>query len=130
MKEFLLLITIIFFHILDDFHLQGILASMKQKNWWAEHYPDKLYKYDYIIALITHSFSWSFMVHLPAFVYLYITGKQMPLFFLIISFVAHICCHACVDNDKANRHIISLVEDQCIHLIQLIGIWMTFVLYP
>ena len=38
-------------HILDDFCLQGILASLKQKSWWEENYPNKLYKYDYIISL-------------------------------------------------------------------------------
>ena len=126
MKEFFLLIAIIFFHILEDFHLQGILASLKQKDWWAEHYPDKLYKDDYVAALIAHSFSWSFMVHLPGFVYMYIMNKQIPLLFLIISFIWHIIWHAITDNDKANKHTISLVDDQLVHLIQIIGIWVMF----
>ena len=38
---------------------------MKQKKWWQENAPQKLYKYDYIVALIMHSMSWSFMIMLP-----------------------------------------------------------------
>ena len=30
-KVFLLMILL---HVIDDFHLQGILANMKQKEWW------------------------------------------------------------------------------------------------
>ena len=29
-------ISMIFMHILDDYCLQGILASMKQKEWWRK----------------------------------------------------------------------------------------------
>ena len=32
-KVFLLMILL---HVIDDFHLQGILASMKQKEWWKK----------------------------------------------------------------------------------------------
>ena len=59
----------IFCHIVDDYKLQGILASMKQKDWWVEQIGfTKLYKYDYIVALLVHSFSWSFMILLPFFI--------------------------------------------------------------
>ena len=40
MKLFILL-CMIFCHIIDDYYLQGILASMKQKSWWKNNYPDK-----------------------------------------------------------------------------------------
>ena len=30
-KVFLLMILL---HVIDDFHLQGIFGSMKQKEWW------------------------------------------------------------------------------------------------
>ena len=55
-----------FCHIVDDYYLQGILASMKQKSWWTkqESYEDK-YKNDYIVALLMHAFSWSFMILIP-----------------------------------------------------------------
>ena len=32
-----ILFLMIFLHIIDDFCLQGIMASMKQKSWWQEH---------------------------------------------------------------------------------------------
>ena len=38
----------IFCHIVDDYYLQGKLASMKQKSWWEKNAPDRLYKYDYL----------------------------------------------------------------------------------
>jgi hypothetical protein len=65
MNNFFVILLMIFCHIVDDYYLQGILASMKQKKWWQENAPDKPYKYDYIWALIMHSFSWAFMIMLP-----------------------------------------------------------------
>ena len=49
-------VAVIFCHIVDDYYLQGILASMKQKTWWPkqEGYRD-LYKNDYKMALFIHS---------------------------------------------------------------------------
>jgi hypothetical protein len=66
MVEIFILLSMLFMHIVDDYYLQGILASMKQKSWWQklESYKD-FYKYDYIVALIMHSFSWAFMVMMP-----------------------------------------------------------------
>ena len=55
----------IFFHIVDDYYLQGWLASAKQKSYWEQNAPDEMYKKDYIWALIMHSFSWAFMIMLP-----------------------------------------------------------------
>ena len=34
MNKMFCLLLMIFLHIIDDYKLQGILASMKQKNWW------------------------------------------------------------------------------------------------
>ena len=45
--KYIILITMIFCHIVDDYYSQGILASMKQKEWWIKNAPDKQYKYDY-----------------------------------------------------------------------------------
>ena len=69
MKIFIL-IVMLFFHIVDDYYLQGILAKMKQKKWWKENANNKKYKYDYIVALICHSFSWAFMIMLPIALFL------------------------------------------------------------
>lgn len=55
-KLFLLMMMVLC-HIVDDFYLQGILAQLKQKKWWAENANDLLYRNDYVIALIIHSLS-------------------------------------------------------------------------
>jgi hypothetical protein len=58
----------LFCHIVDDYYLQGILALMKQKTWWKKQTLNSLYKYDYIMALCEHAFSWTFMIFLPIFI--------------------------------------------------------------
>ena len=97
MGWFLVLIffTMCFCHIADDYYLQGILASMKQKNWWTkqESYEDK-YKYDYIVALIMHAFSWSFMILIPFFL------LGLPPIFLVITLILNGTIHAFIDDLK------------------------------
>lgn len=105
----------VFCHIVDDFYLQGILASMKQKAWWKVNAPQKLYKFDYIIALIIHAFSWSFMIMLPITIYYHF---QITTKFLIV-YVINIIIHAIVDDLKANKHLINLIIDQSIHFGQV-----------
>ena len=65
-----ILMCMVFMHIVDDFYLQGILANMKQKSWWEKNAPQEMYKNDYLMALIIHGYSWSFMIHLPIMVFL------------------------------------------------------------
>ena len=67
----ILLLTMLFCHIVDDYYLQGWLASAKQKSWWEKNAPDKLYKNDYIMALCEHAFSWTFMIMLIPTIYTY-----------------------------------------------------------
>ena len=120
--------TMIFLHIIADFNLQGILANMKQKKWWDEQTDNELYKNDYIVALIIHGFSWSFMVHLPIIVAVALCDEYLNVACLLISLLAHAAIHAGVDHDKANRHILNLVADQFLHLVQVFGIWVTGIL--
>ena len=117
MNKIFLILTMIFCHIIDDYGLQGILASMKQKSWWQkqEQYTDK-YKYDYIVALIMHSFSWAFMIMLPIIV---ISGFKIGMPF-IIAFIVNTVIHGVVDDLKANKMKINLVQDQVIHVAQII----------
>lgn len=115
----MIFLTMIFLHIVDDYCLQGILAQMKQKKFWKEQAPDKLYKYDYIWALIMHAFSWTFMIMLP----LIFVSPISPAFYVI--FVVNLTIHAYVDNLKANKHKINLWQDQLIHLAQII---LTFII--
>lgn len=110
-----MLLLMIFLHILDDFKFQGYLANMKQKSWWKENAPDKLYKYDYIVSLVVHSFSWAFMVMLP---YLIKIKFDLNLYF-VSCFVLNIIIHSIVDDLKANKRKINLFDDQAIHLGQI-----------
>lgn len=124
-NKIFILITMIFLHIIDDYKLQGILASMKQKKWWKEQKEYKnMYKYDYIIALLTHSFSWSFMIMLPiAFI------LKFDIDWWAIAYIVNMIIHAVVDDLKANKFKINLVIDQSIHLVQIIVTWLIFVLH-
>lgn len=115
MKIFILL-AMIFCHIVDDYYLQGILAKLKQKDWWKKHEPDRLYKHDYIIGLVMHAASWAFMIMLPIAIYLsFAVGWVFALVF-----VANLIIHAVVDDLKANKKVINLVQDQTLHMLQII----------
>ena len=109
-------LLMIFCHIVDDYYLQGWLASAKQKKYWEENAPKRLYKHDYIWALIMHSFSWTFMVMLPiAFKFEFDLEESF-----IIAFVCNLIVHAVTDDLKANKYKINLWVDQIIHLCQII----------
>ena len=129
MKLLLILLSLLFCHIVDDYYLQGWLASAKQKSWWQENAPDKLCKNDYIMALFMHSFSWSFMIMVPIVVYILASGTELKEW-LIIPYFANMAIHAIVDDLKANKRKISLVQDQMTHLIQIGVTWIaSYVLY-
>ena len=115
MSNLFVILWMIFFHIVDDYYLQGWLASAKQKSYWEQNAPDKMYKYDYIWALIMHSCSWAFMIMLPI---AYVQQFNVDVMFLII-FIGNIFIHAIVDHMKANEKIINLWQDQCMHMIQI-----------
>ena len=115
MSKLFVIALMIFCHIVDDYYLQGILASMKQRSWWEEKCSEKLYKYDYIMALIMHAMSWAFMIMLP--VAAYMGFRPTNIFFVMLAVNSVI--HALVDDLKANKHKINLIADQCIHLMQI-----------
>ena len=122
-NKIFILLAMIFLHIIDDYKLQGILASMKQKKWWEEQKEYKsLYKYDYIPALIEHSFSWTFMIMLPIAVVLHFN-----IGWWVIAYIVNMVIHAFVDNLKANRLKINLVIDQTIHIVQIVVTWLIFI---
>lgn len=120
MKLFILFVMI-FAHIVDDYYLQGILASLKQKTWWENQKSYKpMYKYDYIVALIMHAFSWSFVVSLPI---LYLGFTK----WIAVAIILNTIIHGIVDDLKANKHKINLIVDQSIHIVQIIIIWVLLV---
>lgn len=122
-----LLIFMIFAHIIDDYYLQGWLASAKTKNWWEKNAPDKLYSKDYIMALFCHSLSWSIMIFLPILIYSLCNQIDLNWFYLAIPI--NLIIHAVIDDLKANKFKINLIIDQNIHFIQIFITWIIFVLF-
>lgn len=114
----LILFAMIFCHIVDDYYLQGILASMKQKAWWRkqESYNEN-YKHDYIIALIMHAFSWAFMISTPLII---VGAKEIAI---AVAIMINATVHAIIDDLKANKKKINLVQDQIIHIVQILLTW-------
>ena len=111
------LAAMLFLHIVDDFYLQGLLASLKQKSWWKTNYPEDMYKLDYIAALFIHAASWAFMVQLPiAYLYYF-----KPPFEFYAAMAANIAIHAFIDDQKANKRTICLATDQMLHAAQIIS---------
>lgn len=122
----LIFVSMLFLHIVDDYYLQGILAQMKQKIWWEKNAPDALYKNDYIIALIEHAFSWSFMIMLPIMISMIINNDYSKIVRYIILLVINWLIHTIVDDLKANKFKINLIQDQLTHILQII---ITFILF-
>lgn len=115
MNTIFVILLMIFCHIVDDYYLQGWLASAKQKQYWQENAPQDLYKRDYIWALIMHSCSWAFMIMLPI---AYVNSFAVDSSFLVM-FAMNVVIHAMIDNLKANEKKINLWEDQLAHLVQI-----------
>ena len=118
---FFIFFAMLFCHIIDDYFLQGILASMKQKEWWNKNAPEKMYAWDYIAALFMHSFSWAFMIMLPIAI---VARFQLGLLFL--AYPINTVIHCVIDDLKANKHKINLLIDQTIHVLQILITWAIF----
>lgn len=118
-----LFLSMIWLHIYDDYHTQGILAQFKQEKWWEENYPQDLYKNDWKIALYEHAFQWSFTVMLPLLVYSMWAWKESGLYHGLIWWTGLLAIntgiHAEIDNEKANKLEISLFTDQILHILQI-----------
>ena len=125
MDKIFILIAMVFCHIVDDYYLQavGVLAMMKQKKWWEKEAPDKMYRFDYLVALAMHSMSWAFMVMLPIAAYM----EWVPSDLFIILFAVNAVLHGVVDHTKANLLKINLIVDQAIHMAQIIVTYMILI---
>ena len=118
-----LLLLMILMHIVDDYYLQGILASMKQKRWWeTREWFKSLYKNDYKMALLMHSMSWSIMILLPSMLLFEINS-----YLALGCFICNTVIHYYIDDLKANRGKINLIVDQSIHLMQVFVTWILLV---
>lgn len=119
-----LFLFMLFCHIVDDYYLQGLLGKLKQKSFWEKEAPDEKYKNDYIVALLMHSASWAFMIMLPLLVYE--NFAPTAVFYIIWCF--NVSIHAAVDHWKCNKLEINLIQDQSIHLLQIIVTLLIIVL--
>ena len=120
----IVLILMLLAHIFADFHLQGILADMKQEQWWKQQdgYNSKN-KYDYLAALVIHSAEWTLWMMIPLFL---LPHLDLGIFLLLAAF--NIVVHSLTDNSKANYRDISLVQDQALHLAQIAFTYAALVL--
>lgn len=122
MSEVFVFLLMVFCHIVDDYYLQGWLASAKQQEWWKRNAPQKLYHNDYKCALMMHGLSWSFMIMLPiAAMQSFRVGGEFAAFFYLNAYL-----HSTIDNLKANKRCINLWQDQFCHIIQIILTFMYF----
>lgn len=100
-------------HLVSDYTLQGWLADGKQMSWWKKvcggEIPDK-YKNDYKAALWCHALYWSIFICAPFY--------ASPLFLCAVAL--NTVVHAVVDNLKANKMKINLIQDQLLHLAQIL----------
>ena len=117
-----ILLLMVLCHIIDDFVLQPIcLSKLKQKEAWKDY--DEMYRNDYKMALAMHSISWAIMIMLPIIFFSDIDGVTVLLLTAINAFV-----HYCIDDAKANMKEINLVQDQTVHLLQILMTFAAFVI--
>ena len=79
---------------------------------------------DYIMALIMHSFSWAFMIMLPIAIS---TGFSFSWLY-VIAIPINTVIHAIVDDLKANKPKINLIQDQSIHIAQILITYLIFLI--
>ena len=127
------LITMIYFHIREDFNQGEFLSKYKQRaNWLKDEIgKDDKYKNDYKACLLIHSFKWSFTIMIPLFVFMLIMDSAgvkiapIPMSIIISSYlIANTAIHYKVDDLKANKLSINLITDQMVHLLQIFGVWL------
>ena len=120
---FVVFFCMLFAHKIADYNLQGCLADLKQKEWWQKQLGglplhETIYKNDWKVALLMHSFSWAFCIMVPVL----FAGMWKHLGASSVLLVANTAIHFYVDDLKANKHSINLVEDQGLHFLQIICI--------
>lgn len=120
----IVLILMLLAHFFADFHVQGILADMKQEQWWKQQDGDNSKnKYDYLAALAIHSAEWTLWMMIPLFL---LPHLDLGIFLLLAAL--NIVVHSLTDNSKANYRDISLVQDQALHLAQIAFTYAALVL--
>ena len=138
MRIFFILIIMLVLHVFADYTLQGIMASMKQRDWWQKETLSKhhisvdmtIYKNDYKVALTCHAFEWAFCVMIPMLVSIWHTCTDFSWPNIKVGAV-YICLlvlntwfHYFVDDVKANDKKCNLIVDQVLHVIQIFIAWL------
>lgn len=131
MKALIILVEMIFLHIFADYNLQGILANMKQKHWWVKRAPNYVefkkskYKKDYLMALGCHAFEWTFVIMLPMLCLTVRSDYQLGYVLLyLLLFAYNAIAHFIIDDNKANKHNLNLIQDQRLHVLQIVLTWI------
>lgn len=131
MGKLVLLLSMLFMHIFADYNLQGILASMKQKEFWKKElgyddnqFENSLYKTDYKCALLMHSLQWTICIFVMPLIYMYINSFEMNEYIILLLFIGETYIHYIVDDLKANDRKINLWDDQLLHILQIIILWL------
>ena len=116
----LLLLTLLL-HFIADFTLQGVLADMKQQQWWNKLLRDAIipckirYEHDWICGLICHALYWTLATFSPL---LWLTKNLWTISFIVLGNTA---IHVVIDHLKCNRYKINLWQDQLLHLAQILA---------
>lgn len=114
-RMLLVFISMLFCHFVGDYLFQKeFLAKFKQRKSWEEYDTEGHYKYDYIVILLVHAFSWAVITYFP----LLIESKDVSAYFMLI--LINTGLHAYIDDLKANKLKINLITDQLLHLGQIV----------
>lgn len=119
-----ILLLMILGHLFADYTLQGWFCNGKQVSWWREQCADECnleferrwrkYGNDYKCALLEHGLYWSLITFLPLFFLVEISDVA-----LVLTIIINTLFHAFVDDLKANKFKINLIEDQLLHFSQI-----------
>ena len=140
-----LILMCILLHLFADYTLQGWLASGKQKVWWddqinkmldmykAAHHDFTVTEYnktrienehnrlkrkygsDWAMAMFEHSLYWTLVTFAPIIFF-----NRVNDWVVLGLVVFNTIFHCVVDDLKANKFAICLVDDQIAHFIQIV----------
>lgn len=113
----ILALVCLFLHIIADYLVQNdFMAKYKQVKNWEQYIKETgKYKHDYIVVLLVHAFSWSFITFIPLFIF---TNYNVISFAIVV--ITNTLVHAIIDDLKCNKLKINLIEDQLFHLCQIV----------
>lgn len=142
-----LILMCILLHLFADYTLQGWLASGKQRAWWNEQidkmldmykaqlgYNEELdphknkqrvdnehqrlkckYGRDWAMAMFEHSLYWTLVTFAPI-IFFHHVNDWVILGLVVVNTIFH----CVIDDLKANKFAINLVDDQMFHFAQII----------